>query len=74
MLLCISRLSEAVLTENWAQCKELIKLFLECPVKASAIEENEALKLVKQLSCDIGVQEHVKELALQVSINFIQVD
>ena len=41
---------------------------------AGAIEKNEALKLVKQLSCDIGVQEQVKELALQVSINFIQVD
>jgi len=58
--------SDAILERNWALCKELIKLFLVCPVTAGRLEDNLALNLIKKLTSDVKMDGEVSSLASRV--------
>ena len=59
--------SEAVKTCNWPLCNELIQLFSLCPISATRLKENldqnQAPKLVRQLSVDARVDSGVRHQA-----------
>ena len=63
--------TEAIKTSNWALCGELLDLFGLCPMTAARlkenVEQNQAPKLIRQLSLDLRVDPGVKLQANQVS-------
>merc|ERR1712062_610424 len=62
--------TEAIKTSNWALCQELLELFAQCPMTASRLkenfEQNQAPKLIRQLSCDLRVDQKVRLQADEV--------
>ena len=64
--------TEAIKTSNWALCTELLELFAQCPMTASRlkenVEQNQAPKLIRQLSCDLRVDQKVRLQADEVRV------
>ena len=62
--------SEAIRTSNWPLCTELLQLFALCPISAHRLKENadqnQAPKLVRQLSLDARVDSGVRHLSSQL--------
>lgn len=62
--------TEAIKTSNWALCRELLDLFAQCPMTAARlkenVEQNQAPKLIRQLSCDLRVDQKVRLQADEV--------
>ena len=69
--------TEAIKTSNWALCGELLELFAQCPMTAARlkenVEQNQAPKLIRQLSCDLRVDPRVRLQANQVRAFFFQI-
>ena len=59
--------TDAIKTQNWPLCTELLALLALCPISASRLKENldhnQAPRLVRQLSCDARVDSGVRHQA-----------
>ena len=64
--------TEAIKTSNWALCTELLELFAQCPMTAARlkenVEQNQAPKLIRQLSCDLRIDQKVRLQAEEVRV------
>jgi len=62
--------SDAIKSQNYFLCGDLVKLFAVCPMNSARLKENveinQAPKLIRQLSCDTRIEKSVRDLALQV--------
>jgi len=62
--------SDAIKNQNYYLCGDLVKLFAVCPMNSARLKENveinQAPKLIRQLSCDLRIEQSTRNLALQV--------
>lgn len=69
--------SDAIKTQNWPLCREMIQLFNMCPISASRlkenVDENHAPKLINQLRQETSVEEDIKALATEVYIKWVRI-
>ena len=69
--------TDAIKTSNWPLCIELLQLFYLCPISATRLKENldqnQAPKLVRQLSVDARVDSGVRHHAAQLLSRWMSV-
>ena len=69
--------SDAIKTQNWPLCREMIQLFIMCPITATRlkenVEENHAPKLINQLRQELTVDEDIKALATEVYTKWVRI-
>merc|ERR1712018_1029003 len=68
--------SDAIKTQNWPLCREMIQLFNMCHISATRLKENvdvnHAPKLINQLRQEDSVDEDIKSLATEVYIKWVR--
>ena len=68
--------SDAIKTQNWPLCREMIQLFNMCHISAARlkenVDENHAPKLINQLRQEDSVEEDIKSLATEVYIKWVK--
>ena len=68
--------SDAIKTQNWPLCREMIQLFNMCHISATRLKENvnenHAPKLINQLRQEDSVDEDIKSLAAEVYIKWVR--
>jgi len=68
--------SDAIKTQNWPLCREMIQLFNMCHISATRlkenVDENHAPKLINQLRQEDSVDEDIKSLATEVYIKWVR--
>ena len=69
--------SDAIKSQNWALCREMIQLFNMCPISAARlkekVEDNHAPKLINQLRQEMSIDEDIKALASEVYLKWVRI-
>ncbi len=69
--------ADAIRTQNWSFCVEMIQLFAQCPITAARlkenVEQNHAPKLINQLRHEAKLEANIRLLATEVFEKWVSV-